>query len=140
VINRTPLNYRPWFLSAVALLGAATSDAAEPCNVEAGAEVYSAKCALCHSVVENQNGTVGPSLYGVVGRQPGRAAGFNYSVVLTGLGEIWSRERLNWFLQDPPTRVPGTYMAFSGLRNDDARADVICYLGSLGAVSSPLAR
>ncbi len=121
-------------ISAFALLGAATSEAAEPCGVEAGAEIYSAKCSLCHSVVENQNGTIGPSLYGVVGRRPGRAPGFNYSAALISLAEIWSPKRLDWFLQDPPTRVPGTLMAFSGLRSDDARFAVICYLASLSAV------
>jgi cytochrome c len=132
--------YAAWFVGVLTVLGAATSEAVEPCDVEAGAEIYSAKCALCHSVALNQNGTVGPSLYGVVGRPPGGAPGFNYTAALTKLAGIWSRERLDWFLQDPSGRVPGTLMAFSGLHKDEARSAVICYLASLRAVGSPSAK
>jgi cytochrome c len=119
-----------WFCVAATTM-ALSSRAADTCDVAAGADIYAAKCALCHSVVENQNGTVGPSLYGVVGRRPAKAPQFAYSASLAALTEVWSTARLDWFLLDPPTRVPGTYMAFSGLRNDSARAAVICYLGTL---------
>jgi cytochrome c len=123
---------------AAAIATAMPSRAADTCDVATGADVYAAKCALCHSVVENQNGTVGPSLFGVVGRQPAKAPQFAYSASLAALTDAWSTAQLDWFLMDPQTRVPGTYMAFSGLRNDSARAAVICYLGTLRATTATL--
>ena len=80
---------------------------------------------------QGQNGPAGPSLYGVVGRRPASAPGFTYSAAMASRSEQWSVATLDWYLLDPPARVPGTYMAFSGLRNDGARAAVICFLGPL---------
>ena len=124
-----------WFCVA-AMAMTLPSRAADVCDVAAGADVYATKCALCHSVVENENGAVGPGLYGVVGRQPAKAPQFAYSAALGALTEAWSAARLDWFLRDPLTRVPGTYMAFSGLANDSARAAVICFLGTLRSTTT----
>ena len=104
----------------------------EQCDSQAGADVYANKCSICHSILEGQNGAVGPSLFRVVGRRPAKAPGFAYSAAMAGIKEPWTPVRINWFLRDPPGRVAGTYMAFSGLGNDAARAAVICYLASIG--------
>ena len=119
---------------AAALLVAVASlaRAEPPCDADVGAEAFATKCATCHTVAAGQNGPVGPSLYGVVGRRPASAPGFTYSAAMAGRTEPWSAAMLDWFLLDPPARVPGTLMAFSGLKNDGARAAVICFLATLG--------
>lgn len=119
---------------AAALLGlvALNARAGPPCDIRAGAEVFATKCATCHTVDLGQNGPVGPSLYGIVGRRPASTSGFTYSAAMASRMEPWSAATLDWFLLDPPARVPGTNMAFSGLKNDGARAAVICFLGTLG--------
>jgi len=119
---------------AAALLGlmASAVRAEPPCDVRAGAEVFATKCATCHTAVAGQNGPVGPSLHGIVGRRPASTPGFTYSAAMASRAEPWSAATLDWYLFDPPARMPGTYMAFSGLKNDGARAAVICFLSTLG--------
>lgn len=85
------------------------------------------KCQACHKLAEGQNG-VGPSLWGVVGRDKGSAAGFKYSDALMGLGGQWDYEALNAYLENPKAYAPGNRMAFAGLRKVEERAAVIRYL------------
>jgi cytochrome c len=122
--------------SALLLAVASLACAQAPCDATMGAEVYVTKCGACHTVLSGQNGAVGPSLYGIVGRRPASVAAFSYSPSMTDRRELWTPATLDWFLVDPPNRVPGTYMAFSGLKNDPARAAVICYLATLGPAAS----
>lgn len=117
-----------------ALLGVATAvQAAAPCETERGAVVFADKCAICHSAEPTGRSIVGPPLFGIVGRRPASIAGFAYSAAMASRTDPWSPALLDWYLLDPPGRVPGTYMAFSGLKNDAARAAVICFLGAAAA-------
>ncbi|MGE4221578.1 MAG: cytochrome c family protein, partial [Alphaproteobacteria bacterium] len=50
----------------------------------------------------------------------------------------WTFEHLNTFLTDPKGTVPGTKMAFAGLKNDAERANVIAYLRTLSDSPAPL--
>jgi cytochrome c len=94
-----------------------------------GERVYQ-QCYACHSVQPGEEGLPGPNLAGVVGRAAGRAD-FDYSPALraaaTG-GLVWTREALDVFLRDPEAALPGTSMSYVGLRDAQARADVIAYL------------
>ncbi len=71
---------------------------------------------------------MGPPLFNVVDRRPASIPGFAYSEPMRARTDIWTVAALDWFLSDPPNRVPGTYMAFLGIKRDSARADLICYL------------
>jgi cytochrome c len=97
-----------------------TGDAAK------GKRVF-AQCMTCHVVQEGRN-NVGPSLYQIVGRQAGTVAGFGYSDANKGSGVTWTEENLFNYLENPAEYIPGTIMAFPGLRNPQDRADVIAYL------------
>ncbi len=85
------------------------------------------QCAVCHSPLEGVN-NVGPSLYAIVGRKSGTIPGFRYSDANRNSGITWSEQEMFNYLQDPPKRIPGTIMAFVGLKNAQQRADVIAYL------------
>ena len=63
--------------AAVALTMAATPSFAAG-DATAGQAVF-AKCAVCHNIGAGAKNKIGPALTGVVGRQPGTFAGFNYS-------------------------------------------------------------
>lgn len=101
--------------------------AAVACDLDRGKRVY-AKCAICHSRDMGAPAVAGPNLHGVLGRLAGTAPGFTYSRALRGFDRRWTREELDRFLAAPTTTVPGTTMAFAGLRNAADRAAVICLL------------
>jgi len=86
-----------------------------------------AQCATCHSPDAGVN-RVGPSLHGIVGRRAGTIEGFRYSDANRNSGITWTEQELFTYLENPRGRVPGTIMAFVGLRNPQQRADVIAYL------------
>jgi cytochrome c len=86
-----------------------------------------AQCATCHSPEQGVN-RVGPSLYGIVGRHSGSIPGFRYSEANRNSGITWTEQEMFNYLENPRARIPGTIMAFVGLRNAQQRADVIAYL------------
>ncbi|WP_088346367.1 MULTISPECIES: cytochrome c family protein [Rhodomicrobium] len=105
-------------------------------NAEAGAGVAK-KCAACHSFEKDGPNKIGPNLYGVVGRPVASHGGFAYSEALKAYGGNWDYEKLNCFLHNPKTCVPGTKMAFAGLQDKD-RANAIAYLRSVSPDAPPL--
>lgn len=86
-----------------------------------------AQCATCHSIEQGVN-RVGPSLHGIIGRESGTIPGFRYSAANQSSDIVWSEQELFTYLENPRARIPGTIMAFVGLRNPQQRADVIAYL------------
>jgi cytochrome c len=97
-----------------------TGDAAK------GEKVF-AQCKACH-VAEAGKNRVGPSLWALVGRKSGSIAGFNYSKANKESGVTWTPDVLFTYLEAPAKFMPGTRMAFGGLKNPQDRADVIAYL------------
>ena len=79
-----------------------------------------------------ENGTshrIGPDLWGVVGRKPGTAPGFaDYSAAMRARGGVWTEEKLDQFIKNPPAAVPGTVMEFAGIEDAATRAKIIDYL------------
>lgn len=93
----------------------------------ANGEKIFAQCKACH-VAEPGVNRVGPSLHGVVGRKSGSVAGFNYSKANKESGVTWNEDVLFTYLEAPQKFMPGTRMAFAGLKKPQDRADVIAYL------------
>jgi cytochrome c len=93
---------------------------------ESGKAVFQ-QCMTCHTIEPGVN-KVGPSLHGIIGRHSGMIPGFNYSSANKGSGKVWTEQELYVYLKDPQKEVPGTYMTFTGVKDDQKRADVIAYL------------
>ena len=93
-------------------------------------EAAAKKCAACHTFGKGEPNRVGPNLYGVVGRERGSHAGFNYSAAMKGKPGKWTIEDLNAFLHNPKGFLPGTSMGFVGVPRGSERADLIAYLNS----------
>jgi cytochrome c len=110
-------------------------------DVAAG-ENSAKKCQSCHNFAEGAGNKTGPELFGVVDRPIGSHPGFAYSPGMEehlAKGDLWTYENLNTFLHAPKEFTPGTKMNFSGLKNDQERANVIAYLASVtpGAPAFP---
>jgi len=96
-------------------------------SYEAGRRVF-AQCRSCHTTDEGAGNRVGPNLHGVFGREIGSVEGFNYSQAVQDADFVWDGERLDHWLQNPQTFLPGNRMAFAGVRDEAQRRDVIAYL------------
>ena len=87
------------------------------------------QCKACHVLEPGQN-RVGPSLHKVVGRAAGTVAGFSYSDANKNSGVTWTTDVLFQYLEDPKGFMPGTKMAFPGIKNAQDRANLVAYLES----------
>ncbi|MBV9758731.1 MAG: cytochrome c family protein [Alphaproteobacteria bacterium] len=103
-----------------------------------GQQIAEQNCAICHSFNQGGQPKIGPNLYGVVGGPRAHEQGFDYTEGLKKLGGTWTYENLDQWLWDPHSVVPGTRMAFAGLKNNKERADVIAWLRSLSPNPQPL--
>lgn len=125
---------------ATAPMAAATSAAATPTaaagaklqyasfttDAAAGEKVF-ASCRTCHVFDEGVN-RVGPSLHKIVGRHSGEAPGYKYSDANKNSGIVWSPEVLFEYLENPQAYVPGTKMAYPGVKDAQKRANLVAYL------------
>ena len=96
-------------------------------DFDRGAKVFK-KCASCHTAGKGEAAKVGPNLFGVLGRNRAAFAGFSYSEAMKAKGGAWDAESVNQFITKPKDFVPGTKMAFPGLKKPQDRADVILFL------------
>lgn len=108
---------------AVSVLVASAAQAATG-DPDHGAQIYQ-RCQLCHSI---EHDLVGPRHLGLFGRKAGSIAGYPYSAAMRSSGITWSEVTLNQFLSGPQALVPGTRMTFTGLPDEQDRADVIAFL------------
>jgi cytochrome c len=108
--------------------GATASFAGMTTDVKAGEKIF-ALCKSCHVLEEGVN-RVGPSLYNVVGRKSGSVAGFSYSEANKNSGVTWTTDVLYEYLEDPKGFMPGTKMAFPGVKDAQDRANLVAYLES----------
>ncbi len=108
---------------SVIVLAASPAQAA-PGDPARGMQIYQ-RCQLCHSI---EHDLVGPRHLGLFGRKAGSIVGYPYSTAMKNSGITWSEETLDQFLRGPQAFVPGTRMTFTGLPNEQDRADVIAYL------------
>jgi cytochrome c len=96
------------------------------------------KCATCHTPDKGGANRVGPNLWNIIGAERGKHAGFAFSQAMAGKGGSWNYDDLNAFLANPKAFVPGTKMAFAGIKSPKERADLIAYLRSLSDSPKPL--
>lgn len=101
-------------------------------DATAGAKVFN-RCRACHVADKEQN-RVGPHLVGIVGRPVASVEGFRYSDGMTAKGAegaVWEEGDLAVYLANPKAYVPGTSMAFPGLKKPDEIGNLIAYLKSV---------
>jgi cytochrome c len=111
----------------VALILAAGLGEACAQDAAAGEKVF-AVCKACHQVGDNAKNAVGPVLNGLLGRKSGSVEGYNYSDANKKSGITWSEATFSDYIKDPKAKIPGTKMAFAGIKDEQKIKDLIAYL------------
>jgi cytochrome c len=125
-----------WVVAAGLLVALPAAASAQ--DAEAGKKVFN-KCAPCHSIGPGAKNKVGPELNGLVGRQPGTVAGFNYSDAMKKYGEkvkAWDDALFHKYIEDPKKEVPGNKMVFPGVKDELERDDLAAYIETFNADGS----
>lgn len=89
------------------------------------------KCRACHEVGPEAKNKVGPHLNGLLGRPAANVDDFKYSIAMTEAaagGLVWEEDSLDLFLKRPKSFIKKTRMAFSGLKKEKDRANLIAFL------------
>jgi aldose sugar dehydrogenase len=99
---------------------------------EARGKVIATGCAGCHSLRPDGTDGIGPSLWGIVGRNIASRKGFAYSPALASMGGRWTPDRLRAFISNPNSVAPGTQMPRVTASYDaQALDDLLAFLGTL---------
>jgi cytochrome c len=94
------------------------------------------KCSPCHDVGPEARVKLGPPLNGLDGRKAGTFEGFNYSNANKDSGITWDHDAFAKYIKNPMRAMPGTRMAFVGIRNDKEIEDLWAYLKQFKADGS----
>ena len=130
-MHASVLDVTPEDETAAAEEAVVVAAAAEPeVDLAAEGEALFRQCKSCHQVGDGAGNGVGPHLNAVVGRPIGSVDGFRYSNTLLDAGGEWSADALGAFLADPRGAMPGTKMAFRGLRSQEEIDAIIAYLAT----------
>lgn len=101
--------------------------AAHAQDVAAGKTAFN-KCLACHAIGENAKNKVGPELNGLNGRKSGSVEGYSYSEANKNSGITWDEATFKEYISNPRAKIPGTKMAFAGLKNETQIDNLIAYL------------
>lgn len=118
-------------LSVSLLVLAASCGVAAAQDVAAGENSFK-KCLACHAIGEGAKNKVGPELNGLDGRKSGTAPGYNYSDANKNSGITWNEAQFKEYIKDPKAKVPGTKMAFAGIKNEKEINDLWAYIAQFG--------
>jgi len=88
-------------------------------------------CAACHSFSKGAANSIGPNLWGVVGRPIASVETFDYSERLMRRSGTWTRTTLEGFFTEIKEFEQGSHMAFRRLTNQEDRNSVISWLSTL---------
>jgi cytochrome c len=122
-------------LGLAALALAATTTMANAQDLAAGERSFR-KCLPCHAVGEEARNKVGPLLNGLDGRKSGSVPEYNYSDANKKAEITWGEATFKEYIQNPMAKVPGTKMAFAGIKNEQEIADLWAYLKQFKADGS----
>ncbi len=119
------------FILALALSVTASTGVAWAQDAANGEEVFK-KCRACHQIGETAKNGVGPLMNAIIGRKSGLIEGFNYSEANKNSGLTWDKATFLNYIKDPKAAMPGTKMAFAGVKDEKDAADLFAYLEQFG--------
>lgn len=120
------------FGALIVLAASTASSFALAQDVAAGKSSFN-KCLACHAVGENAKNKVGPELNGLNGRKSGTVAGYAYSDANKTSGITWDEATFKEYIKDPKAKIPGTKMAFAGIKKESEVNDLWAFLAQFDA-------
>ena len=120
------------FAAALVLAASTLPSLAYAQDIAAGKSSFN-KCLACHAVGENAKNKVGPELNGLNGRKAGAAPGYSYSDANKNSGLTWDEATFKDYIKDPKAKIPGTKMAFAGIKKETEINDLWAFLAQYGA-------
>ena len=124
------------FSAVIVLAASAHTSGALAQDAAAGKTSFN-KCLACHAIGEGAKNKVGPELNGIDGRKSGTAPDYNYSDANKNSGITWNKEQFLEYIKDPKAKIPGTKMAFAGIKNEKEANDLWAYISQFGPDGKP---
>jgi cytochrome c len=119
-----------------AMLVAASTGAGWAQDAAAGLGVFQRFCSPCHDAGEGARIKLGPPLNAIDGRKAGAFEGFNYSDPVKASGITWNEAQFKEYIRNPLQKLPGTRMAFTGLKEEADVNNIWAYLKQFKADGS----
>lgn len=91
---------------------------------------FTSRCAVCHNAEKGGADKVGPDLWGIYGKKAATGK-HTYTEALKKANLKWDDATLDKWISGPMQMVPGTAMAFPGIKDPAKRAELIAWLKSL---------
>ena len=120
-------------LSALAVIASALAAPAALAQDAAAGKASFNKCLACHAIGEGAKNKVGPMLNGLDGRKSGTVEGYSYSDANKNSGLTWDEATFKDYIKDPKAKIPGTKMAFAGIKKETEINDLWAFLAQFGA-------
>jgi cytochrome c len=111
----------------VVIVSSAAASAALAQDVAAGKTSFN-KCMVCHAIGPGAKNKVGPELNGLDGRKAATAPDYSYSDADKNSGITWNEAEFKDYIKDPKAKIPGTKMAFAGIKNEKEINDLWAFI------------
>lgn len=119
-------------LVVIASSAVASAAFADDVDLAAGKTSFN-KCLACHAIGEGAKNKVGPVLNGLDGRKSGTAADYNYTDANKNSGITWNEAQFKEYIKDPKAKIPGTKMAFAGIKSENEINNLWAYVSQFDA-------
>jgi cytochrome c len=115
-------------LSALVVIASSVAASAALAQDVAAGKTSFNKCLACHAIGEGAKNKVGPELNGLDGRKSGTAPDYSYSDANKNSGITWNEAQFKEYIKDPKAKIPGTKMAFAGIKKDQEVNDLWAFV------------
>jgi cytochrome c len=101
-------------------------------NAQKGGKVFDV-WKVCHAIGPGAQNKIGLELNGLDGRKAGTVPNFDYSNVNKSSSIVWNGATFEDYIKNPVVKIPGTKMAFAGVKTEQQVEDLWAYISQFAA-------